>query len=107
MTFYVIVKDAKELLGDARKLRFYACWPFDMPRARWSWTCAQDAAFLFTSREEAARIAHAHLIGPKTVGVRVIKFRERLAPQCSCAPRDDGMITPGRRARLTARAFPV
>ena len=78
MDFYMIVKDATEILGDSRKTRFYACWP-DVPRAVWSlsWTCQREHAWLFTSREEAERIAQTKVRGPRTVGVRVIQFRKR------------------------------
>jgi len=83
MTFYEIVRDGTERVGDAtRKARFYLNWPRGERRPAWAWTCSRDHSFLFTSREEAERIARTY-ISAKT-GVRVIKFREREFRERAC-----------------------
>jgi hypothetical protein len=77
---YVIVKDGTETTGEySRRARFYFCLP-DVPRAVWSWTCQQEVAFRFESREEAQHVARTKIRTKK--GVRVVEFRKR-----SCGPR--------------------
>jgi hypothetical protein len=71
----MIVRDATETAGERlRKTRFYVCLP-DVPGMVWSWTTRREIATLFSSREEAERVART-MIRART-GVRVIQFLER------------------------------